>query len=298
MQLTTAQASIMVLGIYLMFGLLELAWTRLFAKNEQTRHDGILEAVSTLVLLAVTQPAILMTVGILGHTFFPEHKGALASAPFLVALALFLVLDDMMQYWWHRASHSFSWLYNLHRAHHNARYMSVRLVYRNNIIYYALMPSIWLSGVLVYLGLGWFYAGYLIVKMTVIIGAHSDVAWDRPLYRIKALSPIMWLIERTISTPATHHAHHGRHRDDPAVHYKGNFGNLLFFWDVLFGTAKITRNYPQSYGVENLPPATLGQQLLWPIFPENRDMDAKISGAVPSSGFRAVSDQVASDQPL
>jgi len=55
---------------------------------------------------------------------------------------------------------------------------------------------------------------------------------------------------------------------------------------VLFGTAKITRSYPQSYGVDNLPPATLGQQLLWPIFPENRDMDAKISGAVPLVGMR------------
>ena len=85
-----------------------------------------------------------------------------------------------------------------------------------------------------------------------------------PLYRIKWLSPVMWLVERTISTPATHHAHHGRHLSDPAVHYKGNYGNLLFFWDVLFGTARITRTYPISYGVENLPDATLGQQLLRP----------------------------------
>ncbi|MFC3785680.1 hypothetical protein GGR90_003339 [Sphingopyxis italica] len=57
----------------------------------------------------------------------------------------------------------------------------------------------------------------------------------------------------------------------------------LFFWDILFGTAKITRRFPQSYGVENLPPATLGQQLLWPIFPENRDMDAHIAGAAPAT---------------
>jgi sterol desaturase/sphingolipid hydroxylase (fatty acid hydroxylase superfamily) len=173
------------------------------------------------------------------------------------------------------------WLYNLHRAHHNARYMSVRLVYRNNIIYYAMMPSIWFAAVLIYLGLGWFYAGYLIVKMLVVIGAHSDVRWDEPLYRIGWLSPLMWVVERTISTPATHHAHHGRHSQDPATHYKGNYGNLLFLWDVLFGTAKITRTYPKQFGVENLPDATLGQQLLWPIFPENTDITRKVSGASP-----------------
>lgn len=282
MHLTTAQSSLIVMAIYLSFALLELAFTRLFAKDEQTRHDGILEVVSTLMLLVVTQPLILFAVGAIGHALFPHYANALAGIPFLAALALFLIFEDMMQYWWHRASHSFAWLYNLHRAHHNARYMSVRLVYRNNILYYAMMPSIWFAGILVYLGLGWFYAGYLVIKMLVIIGAHSDFAWDKPLYRIKALSPLMWVVERTISTPATHHAHHGRHLSDGAVHYKGNFGNLLFFWDVLFGTAKITRRYPASYGVENLPPATLGQQLLWPIFPENKDMHADIPGAVPA----------------
>jgi sterol desaturase/sphingolipid hydroxylase (fatty acid hydroxylase superfamily) len=281
MQLTSAQSSLIVVAIYVGFCLLELIRTRLFAKSEQSRHDGIIEIVSTFTLLIATQPAILLIVGALGHAWFPQYEGALAHAPWYAALALFLVFEDMMQYWWHRASHSTAWLYNLHRAHHNARYMSVRLVYRNNIIYYAMMPSIWFAGVLVYLGLGWFYAFYLIVKMAVIIGAHSDVAWDAPLYRIRALAPLMWVVERTISTPATHHAHHGRHAHDPAVNYKGNFGNLLFFWDVLFGTAKITRAYPQSYGVENLPPATLGQQLLWPIFPENKDMHAVIPGAVP-----------------
>ncbi|MDZ3830454.1 MAG: sterol desaturase family protein [Sphingopyxis sp.] len=283
MHLTSAQASLIVAGIYVGFCLLELIYTRFFAKREQSRHDGIVEIVSTFMLLGVTQPAILLAVGAIGHSFFPQYEGALANIPFLAALVLFLLLEDMTQYWWHRASHSFAWLYNLHRAHHNGRYMSVRLVYRNNIIYYALMPGIWFAGALVYLGLGWFYAGYLIVKMAVIIGAHSDVAWDAPLYRIKWLSPVMWVVERTISTPATHHAHHGRHADDPAVNYKGNFGNLLFFWDVLFGTARITRSYPQSYGVENLPPATLGQQLLWPIFPENKDMSAHIPGAVPAT---------------
>lgn len=266
-------STIAVVAIYLGFALLELWRSNLFGKAEQTRNDGVVEIVSMTMLLAVTQPAVLFAAGWLANTLAPQYSGALSGIPLLAAIVLFLVLDDMTQYWWHRASHTFPWLYNLHRAHHNARYMSVRLVYRNNIIYYAMMPSLWLSGVLIWLGLGWVYAGYIVVKLLVITGAHSDVAWDKPLYARPWLSPIIWVVERTISTPATHHAHHGRHADDPAVNYKGNYGNLLFFWDVLFGTAKITRNYPQSYGVENLPPATLGQQLLWPIFPEGKDRE-------------------------
>ena len=266
-------STIAILAIYFGFALLELWRSDLFSKNEQTRDDGIVELISTFTLLGLTQPAILFTSAALAGLIAPQWAGALEGINIFAAIALFLVLDDMTQYWWHRASHSFAWLYNLHRAHHNARYMSIRLVYRNNLFYYMMMPGLWLSGILIYLGLGWVYAGYIVVKLLVITGAHSDVAWDKPLYKIQWLSPIMWVVERTISTPATHHAHHGRHGDDPAVNYKGNFGNLLFFWDVLFGTAKITRTYPQSYGVENLPKATLGQQLAWPLFKEGTERD-------------------------
>jgi sterol desaturase/sphingolipid hydroxylase (fatty acid hydroxylase superfamily) len=80
----------------------------------------------------------------------------------------------------------------------------------------------------------------------------------------------MWLVERTISTPATHSAHHGRHADDGVTNYKGNYGNLLFFWDVLFGTAKITRRYPEHIGVENLEPVSAAHQLLWPLVRDRR----------------------------
>ena len=266
-------STIAILTIYFGFALLELWRSNLLRKSEQTRDDGIVEVVSTVFLLGVTQPAILLMSGAIAGYIAPHWAGALANINIFAAIALLLVLDDMTQYWWHRASHSIAWLYNLHRAHHNARYMSVRLVYRNNLFYYMMMPGLWLSGLLIYLGLGWVYAGYIVVKLLVIIGAHSDVAWDRPLYAIKWLSPLMWVVERTISTPATHHAHHGRHAHDPAVQYKGNFGNLLFFWDVLFGTAKITRTFPVSYGVENLPKATLGQQLAWPLFAEGTEAD-------------------------
>jgi len=39
----------------------------------------------------------------------------------------------------------------------------------------------------------------------------------------------------------------------------------LFFWDVLFGTAKITRKYPEEMGVENLSDTTAAEQLIWPL---------------------------------
>ena len=81
--------------------------------------------------------------------------------------------------------------------------MSIRIVYRNNLFYYLFMPGIWFSGALIYLGLAKVYAFYIVVKLLVICGAHSDLKWDRPLYRIAWLSPIMWVLERVISSPSS-----------------------------------------------------------------------------------------------
>ncbi len=256
---------IAIVAIFLAFALAEFFRTNLFHKPRQRRKDAIVEFVGTSTLLLLTQPLVLLGGGLIAATLAPEARDSLASMPLFVKFGLFLVFDDMTQYWWHRLTHSVKWLYELHRPHHDAEYMSIRLVYRNNIFYYFLMPGIWFSGALIYLGLGKFYAFYIVVKLLIICGAHSDIRWDKPLYEIKWLSPVMWVIERLISTPATHWAHHGQHLDDGVTNYKGNFGNMLFFWDVLFATAKITRRYPKSVGVENLEPVSAQHQLLWPL---------------------------------
>ena len=255
----------MIFFIFVLFALAEARHGKLFQKDQEVSSDAIVEFISLMVLFAVTQPLILYVVDVLMSSTLPMLRDSLAHLSILAQLGLLLIFDDMMQYWWQRASHNVRFLYFLHRAHHNAKYMSVRIVYRNNVFFYLLMPSIWFSGVLVYLGLGWVYAAYLVVKLTVIIGAHAEWRWDQYLYRAKVLAPLAWVVERTISTPSTHSAHHGLSMDDGITHYKGNYGNLLFFWDVLFGTAKITRQYPQKYGIEGMKKADWAEQLFWPF---------------------------------
>ncbi len=249
------------------FALLELALGRFGDRRTARRRDAVIEALSSLSILLVSVPAVFTAGAALAEGVAPGSAGALAGLPVGAMVALLLVGDDMTQYWWHRASHTFPWLYNLHRAHHSAGYMSVRVVYRNNLFYYLLMPGLWIAAVLVHLGFGPVYAVYVIVKMTVIIAAHSSVRWDAWLYRRPALSGLAWLVERTISTPATHSAHHGKHKSDGVTHYKGNYGNLLFFWDVLFGTAHITRRVPAEFGLENLPDESWQTELAWPVVP-------------------------------
>jgi sterol desaturase/sphingolipid hydroxylase (fatty acid hydroxylase superfamily) len=237
-----------VVSVLLAFGLAEWVQGRFFAP-EATREDNRLDVVVTL-LFPLISGAVLAASGALCAAFMPEQRNAWAGWSVWAMLAVLLVADDLTQYLWHRLSHS-SVLWPLHRAHHSAAYMSVRVVYRNNAFYYALMPGLWLSGALVFMGFGWVYVAYSIVKVSVIIAAHSAVRWDEWLYRHAALRPLAWLVQRTISTPATHFAHHALVQDDGVGHYTGNFGNLLFLWDVLFGTAHITQRYPPAYGLSD-----------------------------------------------
>ena len=233
-------------SVLLAFALAEWAAGRLFPR-EATREDNRLDLVVTLTFPLISG-AVLAVSSALCAWAWPQHRGALAHWPWWGMLAVLLVADDLTQYLWHRLSHT-SVLWPLHRAHHSAAYMSVRVVYRNNALYYALMPGLWLSGGLLYLGFGWVYVGYTVVKLAVIIGAHSPLRWDAPLYRHRVLHPLAWVLERTVSTPATHFAHHALSQDDGVGHYSGNYGNLLFLWDMLFGTARITRRLPPAYGL-------------------------------------------------
>ena len=83
------------------------------------------------------------------------------------------------------------------------------------------------------------------------MSAHSAWRWDEPLSRIRALRPLIWPVQRTISTPGAHWAHHALTIADGIGHYKGHCGNMLFVWDRLFGTAHITQQYPANVGLQD-----------------------------------------------
>lgn len=239
--------TLILFSIFASFAVVEILRRR-FNSADASREDLRLDIVVFVTFPLVIVPAISLTAQALGTSHFLTWHNAWADWPWWQQLLVLLLADDLTQYWWHRLSHT-SLMWPFHRAHHSAAYMGVRVVYRNNFFYYAAMPGLWLSAALVYLGFTPVYIVYSMVKMLVIVGAHSEARWDEPLYRIRALRPLAWLLERTISTPATHFAHHALRQDDGIGHYRGNYGNLLFLWDVIFGTALITRRYPPAFGL-------------------------------------------------
>jgi len=237
----------------------------LYFKDKRSRNDFSIELLSLLTLPTFIQPGIFLFVLWFMGASFPELEDFYINSSFWWHLVAFLILDDLTQYWWHRLSHINKKMWKLHRPHHVVEEMGVLVTYRNAVLYYAFMPGIWFSAVLIYLGMGYVYLFYLPIKLIVILLAHSETKWDKFLYRYKILSPLAWIIERTISTPSTHFAHHGLTAEDGVSHPNGNYGNLLFFWDIIFGTAKITRKYPSKFGAWNQLKEPWYVQLFFPI---------------------------------
>jgi sterol desaturase/sphingolipid hydroxylase (fatty acid hydroxylase superfamily) len=199
----------------------------------------------------------------------PDLKATFTWVPFLWGALIIAIADDLTQYWYHRLHHEIPWLWRFHRTHHSANYMGMAMASRQNFIYSLFFSQTYVTTTLVYLGLGVPAVIVKGVKSVITTLAHSSIPWDKPLYKYKVLHPVAWVLERLISTPATHHAHHAATTDDGVGYYKGNFGNMFFIWDIIFGTAHISRKYPEVYGISHYEADPWYAQLAWPIFKSN-----------------------------
>jgi len=254
----------LVIGILLLFGTIETI-SGFLINSKRNKHDWIQEIGSFFALSALIKPAIVATVFFAGNLLVPQAGSYLFKANFLLVFLAYLLIDDVLQYWYHRSAHEYAFLWKLHRAHHQAEEMGFFVSYRNAALYYLLMPNIWWVGFITFLGGGKAVALGLVLKQLVIISSHSTIKWDKPFYNNPVLKPIISLIERIIITPAFHHAHHGKSKLDSVSDPNGNFGNMFSIWDQLFGTATFPESYPASYGLQNNTYDKWTEAYLYPI---------------------------------
>jgi sterol desaturase/sphingolipid hydroxylase (fatty acid hydroxylase superfamily) len=120
-----------------------------------------------------------------------------------------------------------------------------------------------ISDVLVELGQPAAYVAGIAVRTVISLVVHCELRWDLLLQQNRFTRPVMWVLERIVTLPDTHHAHHGVGRYGNAMK---NYGAALSFFDLLHGTLVIPHARQEGFG---LPEGALvepwAEQLFWPF---------------------------------
>ncbi len=156
----------------------------------------------------------------------------------LVSFAIYLVVFDFIAYWTHRGQHQIGWWWRLHSLHHAQRQMTMWSDNRNHLLDDVLVDVIVvLVAQLIGVAPGQFIA---IVAFTQLSESFQHANLRMAFGRIG---------ERLWVSPRFHRLHHavglGHEFGGDRNRLGGaNFGVLLPWWDVLFGTA----NFEHCYG--------------------------------------------------
>ncbi len=171
------------------------------------------------------------------------------AAPFFVVVCMYLVLQDLADYWVHRVLHAQAF-WPIHGVHHSDADMNWTTTYRIHILETVMMQLTYLI-VMSWFGLPPAAGAAIVLFLTVYNGfvhINADIHFG-PLTKV-------------FSTPRFHRWHHA---DDPAA-YNSNFGNFLSIWDVLFGTYRVPGAYKGTLGFDGSPNHNLLKLLIWPYW--------------------------------
>ena len=159
-----------------------------------------------------------------------------------VSVLVYLVVFDFLNYWFHRAQHQFGWWWQLHSLHHAQRQMTMWSDNRNHLLD-DLFRDLFLAVAALAIGVapGQFVAIVAFTQLSESV-QHANVRlW------FGAVGERLWV------SPRFHRLHHSvgiGHETTPAapgatkpVLGGHNFGVLLPWWDMLFGTADFSLRF-------------------------------------------------------
>lgn len=156
-----------------------------------------------------------------------------------ISFVIYLVIFDFVDYWIHRGQHAFNWWWSLHSLHHSQRQMTMWSDNRNHLLDDLLRDSLLVVlGQLIGVGPGQFVAIVAIAQLSESL-QHANIR-----LHFGRIGERLWI------SPRFHRLHHsigiGHERNaagelvrrgrSPALGGH-NFGVLLPWWDVLFGSA-------------------------------------------------------------
>lgn len=183
--------------------------------------------------------------------WFDEAFGALRTAGFgtfhldqlwpgvtdkaVVSLLIYLVVFDFVGYWTHRGQHQLEWWWRLHSLHHSQQQMTMWSDNRSHILE-SILDDIIMVLVAQVIGV----APEQFVVIVVLTQLSESLQHANVRLWFGRVGERLWV------SPRFHRLHHsiGIGHESPGATLGGhNFGVLLPWWDVLFGTANFDLRY-------------------------------------------------------
>ncbi|WP_428532946.1 sterol desaturase family protein [Rhodopila sp.] len=176
--------------------------------------------------------------------------------PFLLGqqaltFVLYAIILDFADYWRHRLSHQVRWWWALHSLHHAQRQMTFWSDDRNHLLD-DLIAFVWFGAIALLIGVPPLQFPLLVLLLRFL----------ESLSHANARVSFGWLGDRILVSPRFHRAHHGVLA---AGQRSCNYGAVLPWWDMLFGTADFARDYVRTgdpSGEEALATGSYAQQQL------------------------------------
>jgi sterol desaturase/sphingolipid hydroxylase (fatty acid hydroxylase superfamily) len=167
----------------------------------------------------------------------------------ILTFVLYAIILDFAEYWRHRLSHRFLWWWSLHSLHHAQRQMTFWSDDRNHVLD-DLISFVWFGAIALLIGVPPLQFPLLVLVLRFLESlSHANVRLS--FGRVG---------ERLLISPRFHRAHHGiRAAGDRSC----NYGAVLPWWDMMFGTADFAGDFVQTgdpTGDEALATGTYWQQ--------------------------------------
>jgi sterol desaturase/sphingolipid hydroxylase (fatty acid hydroxylase superfamily) len=154
----------------------------------------------------------------------------------VASFLIYLVVFDLLGYWIHRGQHQWGLWWRLHSLHHAQRQMTMWSDNRNHLLDDILVDSLLvLAAQLIGVGPGQFVAIVALTQLSESIQHANLRLW------FGRVGERLWV------SPRFHRLHHsigiGHESAGKGTLGGYNFGVLLPWWDVLFGTANFEQRY-------------------------------------------------------
>lgn len=170
-------------------------------------------------------------------------------------------IGEFFYYWFHRAQHSFGWMWRFHEVHHSLREMSA---FNSNHHFseeilrvpFIVVPMTFLIGVT---------TGPTLLMLTILIRMQGQ--FEHSCTKVN----LGWL-RYLVADNRFHRIHHSVQKE----HWNRNFGSFMPLWDVVFRTATFPKRgeWPEVGLMEIDEPKSLKEFLFRPFLPRIESVKA------------------------